>query len=96
MLRLNLTSAFLTCRAVVPAMIEAGYGRIVNIASNAGKMGTRNNASYAAAKAGMTVVQPIAQFGHVQARSTQQVAPVDFATMRWDSRATLNLGLSGR
>jgi hypothetical protein len=31
MLRLNLTSAFLTCRAVVPAMIEAGYGRIVNI-----------------------------------------------------------------
>jgi 3-oxoacyl-[acyl-carrier protein] reductase len=53
MLRLNLTSAFLTCRAIVPAMIEAGYGRVVNIASNAGKMGTRNNAPYAAAKAGM-------------------------------------------
>jgi 3-oxoacyl-[acyl-carrier protein] reductase len=53
MLRLNLTSAFLTCRAIVPAMIEAGYGRVVNIASNAGKMGIRNNAGYAAAKAGM-------------------------------------------
>ncbi len=53
MLRLNLTSAFLCCRAIVPAMIEAGYGRVVNIASNAGKMGVRNNAGYAAAKAGL-------------------------------------------
>jgi 3-oxoacyl-[acyl-carrier protein] reductase len=53
MLRFNLTSTFLCCRTVVPAMIETGYGRIVNIASNAGKMGTRNNAAYAAAKAGV-------------------------------------------
>ena len=53
MLRLNLTSAFLTCREIVPAMIEAGYGRIVNIASTAGKMGIRDNAGYAAAKAGL-------------------------------------------
>ncbi len=53
MLRLNLTSAFLCCRAIVPTMIGAGYGRVVNIASNAGKMGIRNNAGYAAAKAGM-------------------------------------------
>ena len=53
MLRLNLTSAFLCCRAIVPTMIGAGYGRVVNIASNAGKMGIRNNAGYAAVKAGM-------------------------------------------
>jgi 3-oxoacyl-[acyl-carrier protein] reductase len=53
MLRLNLTSGFLCCRAVVPAMIAAGYGRVVNIASNAGKMGTRNNSGYAAGKAGL-------------------------------------------
>lgn len=53
MLRLNLSSTFLCCRTVVPAMIGAGYGRVVNIASNAGKMGTRNNSPYAAAKAGV-------------------------------------------
>ncbi|MBS28339.1 MAG: 3-oxoacyl-ACP reductase [Alphaproteobacteria bacterium] len=53
MLTLNLTSSFLCCRAVAPQMMEAGYGRIVNIASNAGKMATMNNAPYAAAKAGV-------------------------------------------
>jgi len=53
MLKLNLTGPFLCCRAVVPAMLEAGYGRIVNIASNAGKVGIRNNSPYAAAKAGV-------------------------------------------
>lgn len=53
MLRLNLTSTFLCCRAIVPHMRTNGYGRIVNMASNAGKMGTPNNAPYAAAKAGV-------------------------------------------
>lgn len=53
MLTLNLTSAFLCCRAVTPHMIENGYGRIVNIASNAGKMATPQNSPYAAAKAGL-------------------------------------------
>ena len=53
MLRLNLTSTFLCCRAIVPQMRANGYGRIVNMASNAGKMGTPNNAPYAAAKAGV-------------------------------------------
>jgi 3-oxoacyl-[acyl-carrier protein] reductase len=36
-LRINLTSQFLTCRAVAPHMVKAKYGRIVNIASVAGK-----------------------------------------------------------
>jgi len=53
MLTLNLTSTFLCCRAVTPHMIENGYGRIVNIASNAGKMATLQNSPYAAAKAGV-------------------------------------------
>ncbi len=53
MLRLNLSSTFLCCRAIVPHMRANGYGRIVNMASNAGKMGTPNNAPYAAAKAGV-------------------------------------------
>lgn len=53
MLTLNLTSTFLCCRAVVPQMMANGYGRIVNIASNAGKMATLQNSPYAAAKAGV-------------------------------------------
>lgn len=53
MLTLNLTSTFLCCRAAVPHMMANGYGRIVNLASNAAKMGTPDNAPYAAAKAGV-------------------------------------------
>lgn len=53
MLTLNLTSTFLCCRAVVPHMMANSYGRIVNIASNAGKMATFHNSPYAAAKAGV-------------------------------------------
>ena len=52
-LRTNLTSQFLCCRAVVPHMVQAGYGRIVNIASIAGKEGNPNAAAYAAAKGGL-------------------------------------------
>ena len=52
-LRVNLTSQFLCCRAVAPHMIEAGYGRIVNIASVAGKEGNPNAGAYSASKAGV-------------------------------------------
>jgi 3-oxoacyl-[acyl-carrier protein] reductase len=52
-LRVNLTSQFLCCRAVVPHMVEAGYGRIVNIASVAGKEGNPNAVAYSASKAGV-------------------------------------------
>ena len=44
--RINLTSQFLCCRAVAPHMVKAGYGRIVNIASVAGKEGNPNAAAY--------------------------------------------------
>ncbi len=50
---IDLTGVFLGCRAVVPAMIENGYGRIVNVASIAGKEGNPNAAAYSAAKAGV-------------------------------------------
>ena len=52
-LRVNLTSQFLCCRAVAPVMVKAGYGRIVNIASIAGKEGNPNAAHYSASKAGV-------------------------------------------
>jgi len=49
----NLIAPFLTCRAVVPRMIAQGYGRIVNIASVAGKEGNANASHYSASKAGL-------------------------------------------
>jgi 3-oxoacyl-[acyl-carrier protein] reductase len=52
-LRINLTSQFLCCRAVAPLMASAGYGRIVNIASIAGKEGNPNAVAYSASKAGV-------------------------------------------
>jgi len=50
---IDLTGPFLCCRAVVPHMVKAGHGRIVNIASVAGKEGNPNAAAYAAAKGGL-------------------------------------------
>ena len=47
----NLIGPYLTCRAIVPHMIAAGYGRIVNIASIAGKEGNPNASHYSASKA---------------------------------------------
>jgi 3-oxoacyl-[acyl-carrier protein] reductase len=52
-LEVDLTSAYLCCRAVVPAMRQRQYGRIVNMASIAGKEGNPNAAAYSAAKAGL-------------------------------------------
>lgn len=47
----NVDGTFLTCRAVVPGMVRRGYGRIVNIASIAGKEGNPNASAYSASKA---------------------------------------------
>lgn len=49
----NLTGTFLACQAVVPALVAHGWGRVVNVASLAGKEGTPNAAAYSAAKAGV-------------------------------------------
>jgi 3-oxoacyl-[acyl-carrier protein] reductase len=49
----DLTGVFHGCRAVLPTMLERGYGRIINISSIAGKEGKHNPVAYAAAKAGV-------------------------------------------
>jgi NAD(P)-dependent dehydrogenase (short-subunit alcohol dehydrogenase family) len=49
----NLVAPYLVCRALAPHMATAGYGRIVNIASIAGKEGNPNASHYSASKAGL-------------------------------------------
>jgi 3-oxoacyl-[acyl-carrier protein] reductase len=50
---IDLTGVFLCCKYVVPRLIAGGYGRVVNIASIAGKEGNPNAAHYSSAKAGV-------------------------------------------
>jgi len=52
-LAINLTGTFNCCRAVVPHMVARNYGRIVNVASIAGKEGNPNAPAYSASKAGV-------------------------------------------
>lgn len=49
----NLVGPFLTCKSVVPRLLENGWGRIVNVASIAGKEGNPNASHYSASKAGL-------------------------------------------
>jgi 2-dehydro-3-deoxy-L-rhamnonate dehydrogenase (NAD+) len=50
---INLTGVFLCCSAIIPHFLEQGYGRIVNVASIAGKEGNANASAYSASKAGV-------------------------------------------
>jgi 2-dehydro-3-deoxy-L-rhamnonate dehydrogenase (NAD+) len=52
-IEVNLIAPYLTCRAVVPHMMQRGFGRIVNVASVAGKEGNPNASHYSASKAGV-------------------------------------------
>ncbi len=52
-MNLNLNSVFYCCKAVVPFMLKNNYGRIVNIASIAGKEGNPNASAYSTSKAGV-------------------------------------------
>jgi len=53
---INVDGTFHTCRAIVPAMREKNYGRIVNIASIAGKEGNPNASAYSASKAAVIAI----------------------------------------
>lgn len=52
-IEVNLIAPFLVARAVVPQMLSQGYGRVVNVASIAGKEGNPNASHYSASKAGL-------------------------------------------
>ena len=52
-IEVNLVAPYLVCAAVLPGMVERGYGRVVNVASVAGKEGNPNASHYSASKAGL-------------------------------------------
>lgn len=52
-IEVNLIAPYLTCRTIVPHMITNGYGRIINVASIAGKEGNPRASHYSASKAGL-------------------------------------------
>jgi 2-hydroxycyclohexanecarboxyl-CoA dehydrogenase len=67
-LAVNLVGVLACTHAVLPAMQQAGYGRIVNIASEAGRVGSKGSAVYSAAKGGViaftkTIAREGARFG---------------------------------
>ena len=68
LIAINLETAFACTHAVLPAMQAAGYGRIVTIASEAGRQGSKGGAVYAAAKGGLiaftkSIARENARFG---------------------------------
>ncbi|MEC7258235.1 MAG: SDR family NAD(P)-dependent oxidoreductase [Pseudomonadota bacterium] len=53
LLLINLEAVFAVCHATLPAMQEKGFGRIVNVGSEAGRLGSRGGSVYSAAKGGL-------------------------------------------
>jgi len=82
----NLIAPFLTCRAIVPQMLKQGYGRIVNIASIAGKEGNPNASHYSASKAGLiALTKSLAKELATQGVLVNAVTPAAAKTAIFDS-----------
>ena len=85
-IEVNLVAPFLTCRAIVPQMLKQGYGRIVNIASVAGKEGNPNASHYSASKAGLiALTKSLAKELATQGVIVNAVSPAAAKTAIFDS-----------
>lgn len=94
---IDLTGPFLCCRSVVPHMIKAGYGRIVNVASVAGKEGNPNAPAYSAAKAGLigltkSLGKELAKTGVLVNCVTPAVADTDILKQMTEAHVAFMLG----
>ncbi|WP_418119805.1 SDR family NAD(P)-dependent oxidoreductase [Variovorax sp. 350MFTsu5.1] len=101
-LDVNLTGAWLCCRAVAPTMLARRRGRIVNIASVAGKEGNGFNAAYSASKAGLIALtkslgKEMASSGVLVNCITPSAADTDvFAAVPAEHREQLRTALLSR
>jgi 3-oxoacyl-[acyl-carrier protein] reductase len=85
-IEVNLVAPYLVCRAVVPHMISRTYGRIVNIASIAGKEGNPNASHYSASKAGLiALTKSLAKELATQGVLVNAVTPAVAKTRLFDS-----------
>ena len=87
-IEVNLVGPYLTSRAIVPHMLKAGYGRIVNIASVAGKEGNPNASHYSASKAGViALTKSLAKELATKGVLVNAVSPAAAKTAIFDSMA---------
>ncbi|RFB06249.1 SDR family NAD(P)-dependent oxidoreductase [Parvularcula marina] len=90
---INLRGPFLMCRAAAPHMREKGFGRIVNVSSVAGRVGSKANAAYAASKAGvLALTQSLALDLGGQGITANSVLPGFILTSRSLSGMSKKLG----
>lgn len=94
---INLTSAFLSCRAVAGHMRANGYGRIVNLSSIAGKEGNANQSAYSASKAALIALtksmgKELAQAGVLVNCITPAIIQTDLIHQMTEEQRRLVLG----
>ncbi|MFN0185294.1 MAG: SDR family NAD(P)-dependent oxidoreductase [Aquabacterium sp.] len=91
-IEVNLVAPYLVCRAVVPHMVAAGWGRIVNIASVAGKEGNPNASHYSASKAGLiALTKSLAKELATRGVLVNAVAPAAAKTAIFDQMAQTHI-----
>jgi NAD(P)-dependent dehydrogenase (short-subunit alcohol dehydrogenase family) len=92
-LEVNLVAPYLVCRHVVPAMLQGGGGRIVNVASVAGKEGNPNASHYSASKAGLiALTKSLAKELATQGVLVNAVAPAAARTAIFDQMTPEHIG----
>jgi 3-oxoacyl-[acyl-carrier protein] reductase len=89
-MRTNLRGVFLTCRAVLPTMIQQGQGDIINISSTSGQRGVAFDAPYSASKFGVLALsESLADEVRQHGVRVQTIVPGPVDTPLWDQNAPL-------
>ena len=96
-IEINLVAPYLVCAAVLPGMVARGYGRVVNVASVAGKEGNPNASHYSASKAGLigltkSLGKELAQTGVLVNCVTPAAAKTDLFQQMSEAQISYMLG----